>query len=232
MKVSVPAPHSGLKKTCSQCNLYELCLPFGTCGSGMLHLDELVGTQRKIKRQYQLFRSGDPFEVIYAVRTGSFKVDVLLEDGREQVTDIKMTGDILGLDGISADIYTCNATALEDSEVCVISYAKLMELTHVIEGLQQQFHKIMSHEIVRDYGVMMLLGSMRAEERLAAFLLNMSQRFTARGFSPAEFHLRLTREEIGSFLGLKLETVSRAFSHFQEEGLITVQQKHICILDS
>lgn len=198
----------------------------------MLHLDELVGTQRKIKRQYQLFRSGDPFEVIYAVRTGSFKVDVLLEDGREQVTDIKMTGDILGLDGISADIYTCNATALEDSEVCVISYAKLMELTHVIEGLQQQFHKIMSHEIVRDYGVMMLLGSMRAEERLAAFLLNMSQRFTARGFSPAEFHLRLTREEIGSFLGLKLETVSRAFSHFQEEGLITVQQKHICILDS
>jgi CRP/FNR family transcriptional regulator len=90
----------------------------------------------------------------------------------------------------------------------------------------------MSREIVRDHGVMMLLGSMRAEERLAAFLLNMSQRFTARGFSPSEFHLRMTRDEIGSYLGLKLETVSRAFSRFQDEGLVAVQQKHIRILDT
>jgi CRP/FNR family transcriptional regulator len=101
-----------------------------------------------------------------------------------------------------------------------------------VESLQHQFHKIMSREIVRDHGVMMLLGSMRAEERLAAFLLNMSQRFTARGFSPSEFHLRMTRDEIGSYLGLKLETVSRAFSRFQDEGLVAVQQKHIRILDT
>lgn len=231
MKATAPVTFTGLKKVCSQCNLFELCLPFGISESDILRLDELVGTQRRIKRQQPLYRIGDPFDAIYAIRTGSFKSDVLLEDGREHVTGFQMTGEILGLDGIGTGVHSCNAIALEDSEVCVISYPKLEELARVIEGLQHQFHKVMSREIVHDHDVMMLLGSMRAEERLAAFLINMSQRFTARGFSPTEFHLRMTREEIGSYLGLKLETVSRAFSHFQEEGLISVQQKHIRILD-
>jgi CRP/FNR family transcriptional regulator len=135
------------------------------------------------------------------------------------------------MDGISSESHTCNAVALEDSEVCVIPFAQLEGLSREIQALQHHFHKVMSREIVRDQGVMMLLGTMRAEERLAAFLLNMSQRFVARGYSPAEFHLRMTREEIGSYLGLKLETVSRAFSKFQEGGLIAVQQRHIRILD-
>jgi len=232
MKAPAPITLPGLKKSCSQCNLFELCLPFGINDSDIFRLDELVATQRRIKRQQPLYRTGDTFEAIYAIRTGSFKSDVLLEDGREQVTGFHMTGDILGLDGIGTEAHTCNAIALEDSEVCVISYPKLEEFARVIEGLQHQFHKVMSREIVRDHSVMLLLGSMRAEERLAAFLLNMSQRFTARGFSPTEFNLRMTREEIGSYLGLKLETVSRAFSHFQEGGLISVHQKHICILDN
>ena len=232
MKAPAPATLTGLKKACSQCNLFELCLPFGINDSDIVRLDELVGAQRKIKRQQPLYRTGDPFEAIYAIRTGSFKSDVLLEDGREQVTGFQMTGEILGLDGIDTGEHSCNAIALEDSEVCVISYPKLEELARVIEGLQHQFNRAMSREIVHDHSIMMLLGSMRAEERLAAFLLDMSQRFTARGFSPTEFHLRMTREEIGSYLGLKLETVSRAFSHFQEGGLISVQQKHIRILDS
>ncbi|THF65981.1 fumarate/nitrate reduction transcriptional regulator Fnr [Pseudothauera nasutitermitis] len=230
MKATVPVSMASLKAACSQCNLQELCLPFGMSENEIDRLDELVGARRKIKRQHHLYRAGDLFEAIYAIRAGSFKTDVLLEDGREQVTGFQMTGEIIGLDGISTEFHTCNAIALEDSEVCVIPYAKLEELSREVEGLQHQFHKVMSREIVRDHGVMMLLGSMRAEERLAAFLLNMSQRFTARGFSAAEFHLRMTREEIGSYLGLKLETVSRAFSRFQEDGLVAVQQKHIRIL--
>jgi CRP/FNR family transcriptional regulator len=121
--------------------------------------------------------------------------------------------------------------ALEDSEVCVIPFQQLEALSREVQTLQRHFHKVMSREIVRDHSVMMLLGTMRAEERLAAFLLNLSQRFTTRGYSAAEFHLRMTREEIGSYLGLKLETVSRAFSHFQEQGFISVQQKHIHIRD-
>ncbi|WP_398309548.1 fumarate/nitrate reduction transcriptional regulator Fnr [Zoogloea sp.] len=232
MKSVVPVTVVEIKTACSQCNLRELCLPFGLDPGEVNQLDELVGSRRKIKRQQHLYRSGDTFEAIYAIRAGSFKTDVILEDGRDQVTGFQMTGEVLGLDGISTEQHSCNAIALEDSEVCVIPFSRLEELSRQVESLQHQFHKIMSREIVRDHGVMMLLGSMRAEERLAAFLLNMSQRFTARGFSPSEFHLRMTRDEIGSYLGLKLETVSRAFSRFQDEGLVAVQQKHIRILDT
>ncbi len=231
MKATAPISTAQLRSACSQCNLLELCLPFGMDEQEIQRLDELVGTRRKVKRQQPLYRAGEPFEALYAIRVGWFKTDVVLEDGREQVTSFQMTGEMLGLDGISTEAHSCNAIALEDSEVCVISYDRLEELSREFEGLQHQFHKVMSREIVRDHGVMMLLGSMRAEERLAAFLLNLSQRFTARGFSGTDFHLRMTRDEIGSYLGLKLETVSRAFSRFQDEGLITVQQKHIRIID-
>ena len=218
-----------LKTVCSACSLKELCLPMGLSHEEVEHLDQLVYTRKRVKRGEALYRSGDGFASLYAIRSGFFKSNVLLEDGRDQVTGFFMPGEIMGLDGIGPDRHSCNATALEDSEVCVIPFVRLEELSREVRNLQHQFHKVMSREIVRDQGVMMLLGSMRAEERLAAFLLNLSQRFLARGYSPAEFHLRMTREEIGSYLGLKLETVSRLFSKFQEEGLVSVQQKHIRI---
>ena len=220
-----------IKTVCSTCNLRELCLPFGLSLEELERLDDLISTRRRIKRGDHLYRVGDSFDAIYAIRSGFFKTDVLLEDGREQVTGFQMGGELLGLDGISTEHHTCNAIALEDSEICAIPFARLESLSREIHTLQRHFHKVMSREIVRDHGVMMLLGTMRAEERLAAFLLNLSQRFTARGFSHAEFYLRMTREEIGSYLGLKLETVSRAFSRFQEEGHIAVQQKHVRILN-
>ncbi|MBI4754979.1 MAG: fumarate/nitrate reduction transcriptional regulator Fnr [Betaproteobacteria bacterium] len=220
-----------LQVACSQCNLRELCLPYGLHSDEVEKLDEMVGMRRRVKRGQHLYRAGEPFESIFAVRMGFFKTGVILEDGREQVTGFQMSGELLGLDGISSESHTCNAVALEDSDVCVIPFSRLEHLSREIESLQHNFHKVMSREIVRDQGIMMLLGSMHAEERLAAFLLNLSQRFTTRGFSPSEFHLRMTRQEIGSYLGLKLETVSRAFSKFQEGNLISVQQKHIHILD-
>lgn len=216
---------------CTSCNLRELCLPCGLNGSELARIDELVYTRRRVKRGESLYRAGDRFSSIYALRSGFFKNCVALEDGRDQVTGFCMPGEILGMDGISTESHTLNAIALEDSEVCVIPFARLEEVSCAMPGLQRQLHKVMSREIVRDQGVMMLLGSMRAEERVAVFLLNLSQRFLARGYSPSEFHLRMTREEIGSFLGLKLETVSRIFSRFQEEKLVSVQQKHIRILD-
>lgn len=220
-----------LKIACSQCNVRELCLPIGLSVQEFDKLDTLIGSGRKIKRGQSLYRAGNPFEAIYAVRTGFFKTDILLEDGREQVTGFLMAGEIMGMDGISNEVHSCNAVALEDSEVCVIPFTMLEQLQSEIRVLQHHIHKVMSREIVRDQSVMMLLGTMRAEERLTAFLLNLSQRFAVRGYSATEFHLRMTRDEIGSYLGLKLETVSRALSHFQEYGLISVQQKHIRILD-
>lgn len=220
-----------LKTVCSSCSLRELCLPMGLAPEEIRQLDQLVYTRKKVKRGESLYRTGDEFGSLHAVRTGFFKSTVMLEDGRDQVTGFHMTGEVMGLDGIGTDHHTVNTIALEDSEVCVIPYSRLEELSQEVRSLQNQFHKMMSREIVRDQGVIMLLGTMRAEERVAAFLLNLSQRFTARGYSPSEFRLRMTREEIGSYLGLKLETVSRIFSRFQEEGLISVQQKQIKIED-
>ena len=229
--MNAPLTLAHVKIACSTCNLRELCLPVGLKKDEIESLDDLVYTRKKIKRGDSLFRSGDEFASLYAIRSGFFKTRVATEDGRDQVTGFQMAGELMGIDGIVSDKHGCDAVALEDSEVCVIPYSKLEELSRRYEVLQHHFHKVMSREIVRDHGVMLLLGSMRAEERLASFLLNLSQRFTARGYSSSDFLLRMTREEIGSFLGLKLETVSRAFSRFQEEGLISVQQKHIRIAD-
>jgi CRP/FNR family transcriptional regulator, anaerobic regulatory protein len=219
------------KVACSSCNLRELCLPVGLSEPDLKQLDNLVSSRRTVPRGETLFRSGDAFQSLYAVRTGFFKTCISSEDGRDQVTGFQMAGELLGLDGISGDRHACDAVALEDSQVCIIPYGQLEELSRDFTELQHQFHKIMSREIVRDHGVMLLLGSMRAEERLAAFLLNLTQRLQARGFSASSLILRMTREEIGSYLGLKLETVSRTFSKFQDEGLLDVKQRQISIID-
>ncbi len=223
--------YEAFKVACSSCNLRELCLPVGLSEPQLSQLDGMIASRRTLKRGEALFHTGEPFRAVYAVRTGFFKTCISAEDGRDQVTGFQMAGELLGLDGISTDRHACDAVALEDSQVCVIPYAQLEDLTREFSDLQHQFHKIMSREIVRDHGVMLLLGSMRAEERLAAFLLNLTQRLHARGFSASALELRMTRVEIGSYLGLKLETVSRTCSKFQEEGLLEVKQRDIRIVD-
>ena len=216
---------------CGTCNLRELCVPAGLGAHEMEQLDRIVHRKRPLKRGDYLYRAGSPLQSLFAIRTGFFKSCVLHDDGREQVAGFHMMGELLGMDAIGSGKHMCDVIALEDSDVCEIPFDKFEQLSHTLPVLQQHFHRIMSREITRDYGVMMLLGSMRAEERLAAFLLNLSKRFAARGYSSTQFQLRMTREEIGSHLGLKLETVSRAFSHFQSEGIITVQNKSIEIKD-
>jgi CRP/FNR family transcriptional regulator len=217
---------------CSSCNLREICLPVGLSPEELEHIDERLVTQRrKVPRGEKLFRAGDRFDSVFAIWTGFFKTCVSSKAGREQVTGFQMAGELIGLDGIGAQRHEVDAVALEDSQVCVIPYEEMEVLSREVVGLQQQFHKIMSREIVRDHGVMLLLGSMHAEERVAAFLLNLTHRLQARGFSASSVLLRMTREEIGSFLGLKLETVSRTFSKFQAEGLLFVRQRQIQITD-
>ncbi len=205
-------------------------MPVGLSQEELDRIDEVIGTRRKIKRGATLFRNGEKFTSLYAIRTGFFKTRVASEDGRDQVTGFQMAGEVIGLDGIVNDHHTCDAVALEDAEVCVMPFDRIEELSREVNSLQRHVHKIMSREIVREHGVMLLLGSMRAEERLATFLLNLVQRLHARGFSQSELVLRMTREEIGSFLGLKLETISRTFSRFVEEGIVEVKQRHVHIL--
>ncbi len=216
---------------CGACNLRELCLPAGLEAQEMDQLARIVHHKHPVKRGEYLYRAGSELQSLYAVRTGFLKSCVLHDDGREQVAGFHMMGELLGMDAIGSGRHMCDAIALEDSEMCDIPYNEFEHLSRDLPGLQRHFHRVMSREITRDYGVMLLLGSMRAEERLAAFLLNLSQRFAARGYSSTQFNLRMTREEIGSYLGLKLETVSRSFSHFQSADIVAVHNKAIELKD-
>jgi len=220
-----------LQSACSSCSLRELCLPVGLSPLEIDRLDGLLSNRRSVERGHALFRAGEVFDALFPIRTGFFKTRVLSEDGREQVTGFQMSGEILGLDGIGSGIQACDAIALEDSEVCVLPYAELERHAADFPSLQRQLHRILSREIVRDQGVMMLLGNMRAEERIVAFLLNLFQRLGTRGFSAHEMVLRMTREEIGSYLGMKIETVSRTLSKLQQEGKIDVNQRVVRMLD-
>jgi CRP/FNR family transcriptional regulator len=223
-----PAP---LKALCSNCHLRELCLPCGMDHADMERLDSLKFSRRRLKAGTTLYREGDRFEFIYAVRSGTFKTSLELADGREQVSGFYLGGELMGLDGVANGRHASSATALEDADVCAIPYTHLAELSAANAGMQHVVGRLMSREIVREHSLMMLLGSMNAEERLAAFLLNLSQRLKARGYSPSEFHLRMSRAEIGSYLGMKLETVSRTFSAFQQQGVLAVDKRHIRIAD-
>lgn len=222
--------HCGV--VCSHCNLREICLPVGLTKEELELVDRRLVTERmRVPRGEKLFQAGDRFNAVYAVWTGFFKTCVASRDGREQVTGFQMGGELIGLDGIGQRVHEVDAVALEDSQVCRITYEDLEALSLEINSLQQQFHRVMSREIVRNHGVMLLLGSMHAEERLAAFLLNLTNRLHTRGFSSSAIVLRMSREEIGSFLGLKLETVSRTFSKFQANGMLFVRHRQIRITD-
>jgi CRP/FNR family transcriptional regulator, anaerobic regulatory protein len=221
-----------LKKNCSNCNLKELCMPVGLNPQELQQLDDLVSLRRKVAKGQHLFRTGEEFTSLYAVKTGTFKTLVNNNDGTEQVIGFQMTGELLGLDGLGGGQHMCDSVALEDSEVCTIPYSRLDELAQQFHALQMHFHRIMSREIVKDQNAMLLLGSMRAEQRLSAFLMNLAERQKARGFSAKDMVLRMTREEIGSYLGMKIETVSRTLSKLQKEDLIRIDQKNLSILNS
>jgi CRP/FNR family transcriptional regulator len=187
--------------------------------------------RRRVRTGEFLSRSGAAFHNLYVVRVGMFKSVVLDSEGREQVTGFHMNGEVLGLDGIEKEVCQTNVIALEDSEVWEVTYARLAALTCQDPSMQRVFHRLMSREIQRDYLMMLLLGSMSAEERLAAFLVNLSERLVARGYSATQFVLRMSRREIGSYLGLTLETVSRVFSRFQRDRLIFAELKAVELKD-
>jgi CRP/FNR family transcriptional regulator, anaerobic regulatory protein len=215
---------------CMTCNMRELCLPVGLTGDEMKQVDALIVTRTKLKKHETLYRAGEPFHSLYAIRGGSLKTTVLVEDGRAQVAGYHMPGDIIGLDGVGTNHGT-EAIALEDSDVCVLPFVKVEDLARSVPALQHNLHQVMSNEIAREQSVMLLLGSMHADERLAVFLLNLADRYHRRGYSATEYVLRMTREEIGSYLGVKLETVSRLLSRFQEEGMIQVQGRTVKLLN-
>jgi len=220
-----------LKAACSNCSVVELCLPIGLTGQEIERLDTLIVQRVKVKKGAALYRAGDPLRSLYAVRIGSFKTSMVSVDGREQVTGFQIPGEMLGLDAISADEHVCNAFALEDSEVCPLHFAQLEKLAQNLPSLQHNLNKLLSREIVRDHSMLMLMGNLNSDERLAAFLLNLSQRLSMRGYSSREFVLKMRREEIGSYLGLRLETVCRGIAHLRDQTLVEISGRNVKILN-
>jgi len=220
-----------IKIACKSCSLATLCLPMGLDPNDVDRLDEIVKRNRPLHRGDYLFREGDKFQCLYIVKTGSVKTYAPSEDGGEQVLGFHLPGELIGLDAIEKSRHHCSARVLETSAVCEVPFNQLEDLSTTIPSLQHQMYRLLSREISQDENMLTLLGKKNAEERLAAFLLSLSERFKRRGFSPSDFHLSMSRHEIGNYLGLAVETISRLFTRFQDEKLLKVERKHIQLLD-
>lgn len=218
----------GLREACMSCSLQELCLPRGLYGQDLERLDALVDRQGPYHEGDHLFRIGDPFDSIYAVHAGSYKSYTVDSEGREHVLGFHLPGELLGLDAIYPGHHVCNALALDTATVCVLPYARLSSLASQISGLFTQIMRLMSKDIA---DTATLAGDFTAEERLAAFLVGLSQRFQLRGYSPKEFNLAMSRRDIANYLRLATETVSRVFARFEKEGLIAVDRRALHLLD-
>jgi len=221
----------GRPVSCSSCCLQGLCLPCGLTIDKLGDMDELTRIKRRVARGSALYRSGDSFDSLYAVHSGSFKSVGISRVGQEKVTGLHLPGEMMGLDAINSRVHGYDAIALEDSEVCVVPYTRLTQLALRVPELQASLLRILSGDISRDQGLMLLLGGMDAEQRLAAFLLSLSKRYQRLGYAATRFSLRMTREEIGSYLGLTLETVSRLFSRLHREGLLSAHQREVELKD-
>jgi CRP/FNR family transcriptional regulator, anaerobic regulatory protein len=222
---------SQLKASCANCSMHQLCLPMGLDDNDISRLDQIIGRRRRLARDERLYQMEEPFRNLYAIRFGHFKTYQVNAGGEQQITGFQMAGELLGMDAISGDRHHCDAVALEDSEVCEIPFGRLEELFGHVPTLLRHFHRIMSQEITREQNVMLLLGNMRAEQRFAVFLVNLSARYAARGYSSNSFQLRMSREDIGNYLGLTIESISRLLSRFKKQGWIKVDKREVTLLD-
>ena len=222
---------SSLKAACKSCKLHQLCLPIGLSSNDIEKLDGIIKRNKPLQRGDHLFRSGSPFESIFAVRSGTIKTYTQTESGDEQVTGFYFAGELLGLDAVHNAKHPCSAIALETTSLCEFPFEMLEELSVKIPSLQHQLLRIMSKEIATDQAQLILMGQKSAEERLATYLVNISDRLRLRGFSPTEFYLSMSRKDIGNYLGLTIETISRTFSRFQQEGVLNTRRKYVEIIN-
>lgn len=220
-----------IKVACRECSLNGICLPIGVGSEDLERLDAIIDRKRPLSRGEHMFQTGDRFQALYAVRSGSLKTYATSPDGQEQVMGFFLPGELVGLDAIADNYHPLSAKALETTSICEIPFTALESLSSQLPSLQRELMRIMSQEIRDDEQNMIVLGQKSAEERLAAFLVSLSNRFQRRGFSPNQFNLSMSRGDIGNYLGLALETVSRLFTRFQNEKLLRVDRKHIELLD-
>lgn len=220
-----------IKVSCTSCSLSELCLPRGMGKSALAKLEKIVKRASPLQKGEYLFRGGDPFNGIYAVRSGLLKVYANSDSGDEQIIGFYLPGEILGLDAIENEMHTCFAVTLETSSYCMIPFADLSDICKEIPELQIQVFKIMSRELTNENRMLLTLGKKNAEEKVATFILTISSRYALLGYSPNDFKLTMSRQEIGNYLGVTFETVSRIISRFQRDGIIEINKKFVHVRD-
>jgi|SRR5690625_1711688 len=216
---------------CSACILSDICLPAGLSRSDVALLDKFVQERLRISKGKALFELGDKADAIYGLRSGAMKTQLQDANGQVQITSFVLPGEIIGMDSMGNTVHVSEAVALEDSEVCVVYLNEIDQVSPHLPVLQQQFRRLMGLEINRAHQMVMTLGTLRSEQRVASFLLNIAERLAALGYSSNSFLLRMSREEIGNYLGLTLETVSRLLSRFARENLIRIKQRDVTLLD-
>lgn len=231
MTTSKVISFEALRVACKNCSLATLCLPMGLSLDDVEQLDTIVKRARPLHRGDYVFRNGERFHSLYVVKTGSVKTYAPSPEGGEHVLGFHLPGELIGLDAIEKEVHACSAKVLETSAICEVPFSSLEALSNTIPSLQHQLYRLLSKEIGHDTEMLLLLGKKSAEERLAAFLLSMSGRLRIRGLSPTDFYLSMSRYEIGNYLGLAVETVSRLFTRFQDDGLLKVDRKHIELRD-
>lgn len=220
-----------LKASCQNCSLVELCLPRGLGNEDLNTLDDVIQKRRLLHKGDLLFSQGETSGCIYAVRSGSVKTYTTAKDGEEQVLGFHLPGELLGLDGLDNKIHSCSAVSLDTATICELPVTELNVLCVKIPGLQQQLLNLISNEIAKDHNMLLLLARRNAEQKLATFFINLSGRFKARGYSGSEFDLTMSRHDIGNYLGLVDETVSRLFTKFRDKHIIDADRRKIKLLD-
>jgi CRP/FNR family transcriptional regulator len=226
------APMRGSQPHCQTCSLNALCLPLSLNDSDMERLDDIIRRGRPIQKGQLLFQQGEQFQSVFAVRTGALKTYTLASNGEEQITGFHLASELVGLAGYDNGDYPLTAKALETTTVCEIPLTQLESLADELPDLRKQLMRTMGTEIRHDQNMMLLLSKKNAEERVASFLLDISQRYSRRGFSATHFRLPMSRVDISNYLGLAVETISRVFTRFQKNGLIETQGKEVILQDS
>jgi len=218
-----------LRRTCGTCSLSELCLPMGMLRGDMLRLEQLIKPRGPVEGGEHLFRIGDPLRVLYAVRGGFFKTYVVEQSGREQVLGFHLPGELIGLDAIWPQRHQCNAVALNTASVCELPFDQITDLSRQLPGLQHSMLRLLSKELALSHS---LAGDFTAEERIAGFLISLSSRMKVRGFSETQLTLAMSRRDLANYLRLATETVSRVFSRFEKEKLLSVDRREVTLRDT
>ncbi len=222
---------SEIKLSCSNCNLSELCLPRGLNLKELDALEQIIKRSKPVHKGEYIFRNGDPLHSLYAVRSGTIKIYTTTSDGSNQVMGFYFPGEVIGFDAIENNTHKCNAVALETSTYCAINFSNLEQICSDIPGLQHQILRLMSKELTSDNELLLTLCNKNAEEKIATFLFSLSHRFELRGYASNEFKLSMSRQDIGNYLGLTIETVSRIFSKLQRDHIIETDHKIVAIKD-